>query len=113
MRPVALYEMLFGLFTLAGGIIGFATAGSVVSLAAGSLTGLVLIFAGLAMQKGSRKGLYVALAVSLLLAGYFGYNFFVRSAAFMPAGIVSIMGLLSLVFLVLLLVQPKERKRIF
>ncbi len=113
MRTVALYEMLFGLLTIIGGIIGYATAGSVISLVAGIAAGLALLFSGFTMQKGSRTGLYIALVVTLVLLGHFGRNFFFGDAAFMPAGLMSVLGIISLLLLVLLLVQPKERKRIF
>jgi uncharacterized membrane protein (UPF0136 family) len=106
--------MLFGLLTLVGGIMGFASAGSWISLVSGGLSGIILIFAGLSMQKGSRTGLYTALVVTLALLGNFGYKlFFLPNTPFMPAGIMTILAGLSLIFLFIVLVQPKERKRIF
>jgi uncharacterized membrane protein (UPF0136 family) len=114
MRTAALYEMLFGLLTLVGGIIGYTTAGSLVSLVAGGLAGIILIFAALSMQKGSRTGLYVTLVVTLALLGNFGYKIlFDPTARFMPAGLMTILAAISLIILLLVLVQPKERKRIF
>ena len=113
MRTVALYEMLFGLLTLAGGLIGYFTADSWESLVAGLVAGVVLIGAALKMQKGSRIGLYVALVATLLLLGNFGYKFFFQGAEFMPAGLMSILSIISLLLLLLILVQPAERKRIF
>ena len=113
MRTVALYEMLFGLLTLIGGIIGYVNAGSTVSLIAGGAAGIALIFSGLTMQKGSRKGLVIALVITLLLLGRFGMVFFFQDGKFMPAGLISILSIISLLLLLLVLVQPKERKRIF
>lgn len=114
MRTVALYEMLFGLLTLVGGIIGYSSAGSWVSLAAGGVAGIILIFGALKMQKGARSGLYVCLIVTLALLGNFGYKFFFTpDAKFMPAGMMTILAGISLILLLLILVQPKERKRIF
>lgn len=113
MRTVALYEMLFGIVTLVGGIIGFTSAGSVVSLAAGGVAGIILVLGALSMQKGSRRGLYTCLIVTLALLAQFGYKFFFASAPFMPAGLMAILSIISLLLLVLILLQPAERKRIF
>lgn len=113
MRTAALYEMLFGLLTLIGGIIGFAVSGSVVSLASGVAAGLVLVFAGLQMQKGKRRGLMIALTVTLLLLGYFGYTLFFAAAAFFPSGVMAALSAISLLVLGIVMVQPKKRERVF
>lgn len=113
MRTVALYQMLFGLATLVGGIIGFASADSTASLIAGGIAGIILIFTGLRLQKGWRPGLYVSLVVALALLAHFGRTFFSGDAAFMPAGMMSILAILSILFVLLVLVQPRERKREF
>jgi len=115
MRTVALYEMLFGLLTIAGGVIGFVTADSTASLIAGVLCGIALLVSGLAMQRGSRPGLFAALVISVALLVNFGRGYIAgdTTPAFMPAGLMSILAIISLLLLLLLLVQPKERKRIF
>jgi uncharacterized membrane protein (UPF0136 family) len=113
MRTVALYEMLFGIITLVGGIIGFVTADSIISLIAGLAAGLILVGAALKMQKGSRVGLYVCLIVSLALLVQFGMKFFTPEFKWMPAGVMAILSILSLLLLIILLLQPAERKRIF
>lgn len=112
MRTVALYQMIFGLITLVGGIIGF-VAGSSVSLIAGGIAGFILIFTGLRLQKGWRPGLYVALIVALVLAGNFGRSYFVGEGKFMPGGLMIILSAISVLLVILVLVQPKERKREF
>ena len=113
MRTVALYQMLFGLVTLVGGIIGYVQADSMVSLIAGGVAGIILIFIGLRLQKGWRPGLYVALVVALALIIHFGRTYLTEGGSFMPAGLMSILALLSILFIVVVLVQPKERKREF
>ena len=113
MRTVALYQMLFGLVTLVGGIIGFVTVDSIISLVSGGVAGIALIITGLRIQKGWRPGLYVGIVIALALIGHFGKNFFLDDAAFMPAGLMSILAMISVVFIGLILVQPKERKREF
>ena len=113
MRTVALYEMLFGVFTMVGGIIGYVSEGSVVSIVAGLLCGILLIFSALRMQKGSRGGLFTALAVSVVLLGRFAYNFFAEDGGFWPVGVMAILAILSVVLLGIILVQPADRKRDF
>lgn len=113
MRTAALYEMLFGLLTLIGGIIGLAMAGSVVSLAAGVPAGLALMVAGLQMQKGKRRGVMMALVVTLLLLGYFGYTLFFAAATFFPNGVMAVLSAISLLALGIVMVQPKKRERVF
>lgn len=113
MRTVALYQMLFGLLTIVGGIIGFASAGSTVSLIAGVAAGIALLFSGLTIQKGSRRGLFIALGIAIILLFQFGVKFFMENAPFMPAGLMSILSIISLLLIIIILVQPKERKRIF
>jgi len=114
MRTVALYEMLFGVLTLVGGIMGYVSAGSIISLSAGIVAGLIIIMSALSMQKGSRSAVWVEMIVSIALLAQFGRKFFFEEGtAFMPAGLMSILSIISLLLLVIILVQPKERKRIF
>jgi uncharacterized membrane protein (UPF0136 family) len=113
MRTVALYEMLFGMLTLTGGVIGYVQVGSVYSLVAGLVAGVILVLAALKMQKGARSGMYVCLVVTILLLAKFARDFFFLDARFMPAGLMTILGILSLLLILILFVQPAERKRIF
>lgn len=73
-----------------GGIIGFATAGSVASLAAG------LIFGGLAcigayQTSQNPKNYYLSLGVAGVLAGLMTYRF-ATTLKIMPAGLVAILS---------------------
>jgi uncharacterized membrane protein (UPF0136 family) len=105
--------MLFGIATMIGGTYGYVAAGSLISLIAGIVAGLILILGALSMQKGSRRGLYTCLIVTLFLLAQFGRKFFFTDGKFMPAGLMSILSIVSLLLLVLILLQPAERKRIF
>lgn len=113
MRTVALFQLLFGLVTLIGGILDYVASDSLVSLIAGPIAGLVLISAGLRIQKGWRPGLYVALIMALTLIGYFGRSYFYDESTFFPAGLIAIMGIISLLLVVLIMLQPRERTRDF
>ncbi|MBS1914351.1 MAG: hypothetical protein JST22_20340 [Bacteroidetes bacterium] len=110
MRTAALFEMLFGLVAIIGGCLGFdAPLPAVATIVAG----LVLIAGGLAIQKKSRRALMIGLAISLLLAAWHGYAWLGKGHGILPAGLVAIFAALSLIVIVLVLVQPQERKRIF
>ncbi|HVZ39588.1 MAG TPA: hypothetical protein VHI13_09950 [Candidatus Kapabacteria bacterium] len=110
MRTAALFEMLFGLVAIIGGCLGFdAPLPAVATIVAG----LVLIASGLAIQKKSRRALMIGLVLSLLLAGWHGYVWLGRGHGLLPAGLEAIFAALSLLVIVLVLVQPQERKRIF
>ena len=113
MRTVALYLMLFGLTTLAIGAIELAGGGDALLYAAMAIAGVILIGSGLRTQKGWRPGLYTGLVVSLVLITFFGNLFVMRDAPFMPSGLIMLMGILALVLIALVLVQPRERKRDF
>lgn len=114
MRSVALYEMLFGLTTLAVGLIAaIGGDGDTTLLVASLISGVILIGVGLRMQKGWRPGLLAGLLLSSLMVGYFGYNYIAEDGSFVPNGLLGVMGVLSILLLLLILVQPKERKREF
>lgn len=113
MRTLALYEMLYGLVTLATGLVGFFAAGDSTLLIATLLSGILLIAVGLRTQKGWRPGLLIGLVISALMVGYFGYNFLGEEGGIIPHGLLFVMGILSIIFILLILVQPKERTRDF
>jgi hypothetical protein len=114
MRSVALYEMLFGLTTLAVGLIatigGF---GDTTLLLTTLISGVLLIGTGLRLQKGWRPGLLTGLIISLLMVAYFGYNYLGENDRFVPNGLLGVMGALSILLILLILVQPSTREREF
>ncbi|KAG0432189.1 hypothetical protein HPB47_021069 [Ixodes persulcatus] len=86
----------YALAVALGGIIGYAKAGSVMSLAAG------LIFGGLALigayQTTQDPGnYYLSIAVAGMLAGLMGYRF-ASSSKIMPAGLVAVLRILCRAF---------------
>lgn len=90
--PVDIVAYGFAFLVALGGIIGFATAGSVASLVAG------LIFGGLAcigayQTSRNPKNYYLSLGVAVVLAGVMGYRF-AKSLKIMPAGLVTILSVL-------------------
>jgi uncharacterized membrane protein (UPF0136 family) len=62
---------LYGLIALTGGIIGFVKAGSLASLIAGGISGLLLIACAAFVSRKPKPALIVALVVSIGLLGRF------------------------------------------
>ena len=90
------YFIIFGLLTIAGGIVGYVKAGSVISIVAGSISGLLLVVAAFLLPDHKTAGLIIALLVSLLLAGQFVPKFF-STHKVMPAGLMSVLSVLGIV----------------
>ena len=67
----ALIVGLYGLLSLAGGLIGFVKSRSLPSLIAGSLSGLVLLACAAGVQHGHRMAAWVSLVLALMLGGRF------------------------------------------
>ena len=65
------YFLLFGVITMAGGIIGYVKAQSFPSLVAGGLAGLMLIVGALMIPYTWKLGLVIDLLLSLALLGRF------------------------------------------
>ena len=91
-----IYFIVFGILTIAGGIIGYVKAGSTISLVAGSISAVLLFIAAWLIPEQQAAGLIMAVVVSLLLAGQFVPKFF-RTFKIMPAGLMSVLSVLGIV----------------
>jgi uncharacterized membrane protein (UPF0136 family) len=96
MEAAKIYFIIFGLLTIVGGIIGYVKAGSMASIIAGAITGILLIVAAFLLPEHRVAGLATALIVSLLLAGQFAPKFF-RTGKVMPAGVMSVLSVIGIV----------------
>ena len=94
--PAKIYFLVFGVLTIAGGIVGYVKAGSTISIIAGSITGILLIVAGLVLPEHQALGLGLGLVVSLLLAGQFIPRL-IRTGRVMPAGMMSVLSVIGIV----------------
>jgi uncharacterized membrane protein (UPF0136 family) len=90
------YFIIYGLLTIAGGIVGYVKAGSVISIIAGSISGLLLLVAAFLLPDHKTAGLIVGLVVSVLLAGQFVPKFF-STHKVMPAGLMSVLSVIGIV----------------
>ena len=91
-----IYFIVFGALTIIGGIVGYIKAGSVASIIAGSITGVLLLVAAFLLPEHRMVGLATALIVSLLLAAQFLPKF-LRTGRVMPAGMMSILSVIGII----------------
>jgi uncharacterized membrane protein (UPF0136 family) len=96
MEAAKIYFILFGVLTIAGGIVGYVKAGSVASIIAGSITGVLLLVAAFLLPEHRGAGLATALVISLVLAAQFVPKF-LCTGRMMPAGIMSILSVIGVI----------------
>ena len=96
MEAARIYFIVFGALTIVGGIVGYLKAGSVASIIAGSITGVLLLVAAFLLPEHRTIGLATALIVSLLLAAQFVPKF-LRTGRVMPAGMMSILSAIGII----------------
>src|SRR6266481_3479411 len=99
MEAAKIYFIIFGLLTIAGGVVGYVKAGSVASVIAGSITGVLLLIAAFVMPEHRVAGLATALIVSLLLAAYF-IRKYLSTGAVMPAGLMSVLSVIGVIVVI-------------
>src|SRR5882762_769211 len=96
MEAAKIYFVVFGVLTIAGGVVGYVKAGSVASIIAGSVTGVLLLVAAFLLPEHRAIGLATAFIVSLLLAAQFVPKF-IRTGRVMPAGMMSILSVIGVI----------------
>ncbi len=100
MEATKVYFIIFGALTIIGGIIGYVKAGSLPSIIAGSITGVLLLIAGSLLPQHRAVSLATAFVISLLLAAQFVPKF-IRTGKVMPAGMMSILSVIGIVVAVI------------
>jgi uncharacterized membrane protein (UPF0136 family) len=96
MEAAKIYFIVFGVLTVAGGVVGYVKAGSVASIIAGSITGVLLLVAAFLLPDHRATGLATAFIISLLLAAQFAPKF-IRTGRIMPAGMMSILSVIGII----------------
>ncbi len=96
MGAAKIYFIIFGILTIAGGVVGYVKAGSVASIVAGGITGVLLLVAAFLLPEYRVVGLATACIVSLLLAAQFVPKF-LRTGRVMPAGMMSILSVIGII----------------
>src|SRR5213082_1961976 len=96
MGTAKIYFIVFGILTIAGGVVGYVKAGSLPSIIAGAITGVLLLVAGFLLPEHRAAGIATAFVVSFLLAAQFVPKF-IRTGKMMPAGMMSILSVIGLI----------------
>ena len=96
LEPAKIYFLVFGVLTIAGGIIGYVKAGSVVSVIAGAITGVLLLVAGWMLPQHRELGLILGLFISAILAAQFIPRVF-RTKRLVPAGVMSVLSVIGII----------------
>src|SRR3954463_13148520 len=98
MTPLAAgFFLLFGLLSIAGGLLGWKKAGRQATLIAGGISGGLLLIAGASVFSGEVKvGLTVGGVTALLLAGRF-VPAYLKTKKWMPQGMMAVCALVALV----------------
>ena len=104
MKWQSLVVLIYALFILVGGMMGFLKSHSHMSLIMGTISGLLLMAASYGIYHSSNWGLFLGFIVTALLMFFFGYRFFLNQS-FFPG---SLMTLLSVTTLLLLSLLPRR-----
>jgi uncharacterized membrane protein (UPF0136 family) len=92
-----IYLFVFGVLTIAGGVMGFVKAKSNASLIAGGVSGVLLLVAGYLLGSASAQaGAILGLVVSVALAGRFVPSYLKTKKA-MPAGMMAVLSVIGVV----------------
>ncbi|MCZ6635350.1 MAG: TMEM14 family protein [bacterium] len=83
---------IYGMLLIVGGVMGMVKAGSLVSMIAGGISGVVALVGLWISLSDPATGFLVGALLALLLTGMF-VNRFMATRKFMPAGMVLIMSL--------------------
>lgn len=89
---------IYGALVLVGGLMGFKKAGSMASLIMGGVSGLLLLATSYGLYQGHSWAQTAAFALPLLLTLFFLYRFSL-SYAFMPAGLMVVLGIATLLLM--------------
>ncbi len=87
---------LYGILSIIGGIIGYKSAGSKVSLISGIISGLLLLVAAYLQLQGQIWGLSLAVIITSLLVVVFAIRL-AKTRKLMPAGLMVVLGLVTLI----------------
>lgn len=100
MKTTGVVLFSYALLVLVGGWFGYSKAGSTASLISGIAFGLALSLCALGIVKGKAVAHYSALVLTFFLDAFFTLRF-IKTHHFMPAGLMSLLSLILLLFLAL------------
>lgn len=94
--PAKIYFIIFGLLTIAGGVMGYVKAGSTASIIAGSILGLLLLIGAWLLPNNAAIALALLFVISAAIAAQFVPKFLTTGKA-MPAGMMSVLSVIGIV----------------
>ena len=98
--------LVYGVLVAAGGVMGYVKANSSASLAAGGISGVLLIASAVAMMRGAYAiGWWLALIIDALLLARFAFASF-NNFKMMPGGLMIILSLIAIIALLVGRTQP-------
>lgn len=100
MKITAWIVGIYACVILVGGVIGYAKAGSVPSLASGVIFSSLLLICSYAISKGKLVAQYVALCLTFILDGFFTHRF-AKTLNFVPSGLMSLLSLIVIIVIAL------------
>ena len=95
MNTATVAAIAYGITSIVGGVLGYAQAKSQISLILGSISGVVLLVSAWAQLQGLAIGSTLAQLITVLLVVVFTVRL-IKTRKFMPAGIMLILGLITL-----------------
>ncbi len=95
----SLMLFIYAFIVMLGGIIGFIKAHSGASLMMGLLFGTLLMVSAFAVYKRKVVGIWISLALVLILDAFFTYRF-MQTLRFLPSGLFSLLSLITLFLMI-------------
>lgn len=105
MNGASIAAIVYGVLVLGGGVMGYAQAGSQVSLISGVISGSLLVLGGLLPTFGQGWGVGLSLIVTTVLVITFTIRLY-KTRKFMPAGLMVILGIATLIFMLQATLAP-------
>ena len=99
MKFNSIIVLSYGIIVLAGGLIGYFSAGSLPSLFSGILFGALLLWSSWGLFRMNIPAFYTALASSGILSLFFGFRYYV-TGSMVPAGSMAIFSVIVFLLLV-------------
>ncbi|NUN64975.1 hypothetical protein HCU40_09455 [Pseudanabaena biceps] len=93
--PSAISFIIYGVVAIVGGLMGFTKSQSQASLISGSISGLGLIVAGIAVAQNQEWGKIAGMAIVALLIIVFIVRL-IKTKKFIPAGLMLLGGITTL-----------------
>ena len=102
MNISALITGLYGLFTIIGGVIGYAKAHSMPSLIAGVVSGAILLICSYGLSQNNMVAAIIGLLVAIALGGRF-FGTIIQNFKIMPDFIILVFSLLTIITILFVL----------